>query len=509
MRVLLDTNIIIYREDPEILTENLQFLMNTLNESENRIVVHPLSIEEINKDPDEKRRNVNLSKVNTYALLKHPPIFDEDTKYNSIVKPPKNAHDYVDTSLLYAVYKNAVSFLITQDKGIHKKALNLRIDERVLSIDEALSIFQIVTPPNIPPAIHRDSAHNLDYNDPILDHLKEDYHPEFEGWFKDIQLKGRDCLVYRNKDKSLGALLIYKDEKEPIPLIDKTLPEKERMKIATLIVSSNGYKIGEFFIQWATNYAIKKGFEEIYLTHFTTLDDVLVYLIEEYGFVNVGKKNYKNQKGALEDVFVKYLKPTPELVKKIEETSTGQLSKIFYPKFYDDEDVKKFVVPIRPEYHDRLFLGPERQSTLYEHQNGFIVEGNAIKKAYLSHSNIKKISKGDLLLFYRSIDYKAITCVGVVEKIIPNLEDADEITKQVGKRTVYSPQEIKEFADHESPTLVLFFIFSTWMPNKVDLTKLKELNVLTSAPRTIQEISHEYYLKLKEAGGIDESFTIN
>jgi len=509
MRVLIDTNIIIYREDPEILTENLQFLMNTLNESENRIVVHPLSIEEIKKDPDEQRRNINLSKVKTYSRLKHPPLFDKDTEFNSIVKPPKNAHDYVDNALLYAVYNNAVSFLITQDKGIHKKALKLKIDESVLSIDEALSIFQTVTPPNMPLAIHMDSTHNLDYDDPILDHLKEDYYPEFEDWFKKIQLQGRECLVYRNNDESLGALLIYKDENEPIHLIDKTLPEKERMKIATLIVSSNGYKIGEFFIQWATNYAIKKGFEEIYLTHFTTPDDVLVYLIEEYGFIKVGQKNYKNQKGAFEDVFVKYLKPTPELVEKIQKTSSGQLSKIFYPKFYDAEGVKKFVVPIWPVYHDRLFLGSERQSTLYEHQNGFIVEGNAIKKAYLSHSNIKKISEGDLLLFYRSIDNKAITCIGVVEKIIPDLEDADEITRQVGKRTVYSPQEIKEFADHESPTLVLSFIFSTWIPNKVNLTQLKEMNVLTSAPQTIQEISHESYLKIKTAGGIDESFTIN
>jgi len=163
-----------------------------------------------------------------------------------------------------------------------------------------------------------DNAHNLDLGDPIFDSLKEDYYPEFEDWFKKIQTQGRECLVYRNNDESLGALLIYKDENEPIYLLDEALPEKERMKIATLIVSSTGYKIGEFFIQWATNYAISKGFEEIYLTHFTAPDDYLVYLIEEYGFIYVGQKNYKNQKGDYEDVFIKYLRPTPSLIKKIE-----------------------------------------------------------------------------------------------------------------------------------------------------------------------------------------------
>jgi len=52
-----------------------------------------------------------------------------------------------------------------------------------------------------------------------------------------------------------------------------------------------------------------------------------------------------------------------------------------------------------------------------------------------------------------------------VEKIIPDLEGADEITKEVGKRTVYSPKDIKEFAD-KSPTLVLLFILVLGYPSK-------------------------------------------
>jgi len=503
MRILIDTNIIIYREDPEVLAENLQFLMRTLNDEKKDIVVHPLSIDEIRKDPDENRRNINLSKVQTYSLLKNPPSFKKDLNFNSILKSPKNAHDYVDHTLLYAVYKNAVSFLITEDKIIHKKAFKLRIDDRILSIDEALDVFKTIKLPSTPPSIYKDTAHNLDIKDKIFDSLKEDY-PEFEEWFKKIQLQGRDCLVYKNRDDSLGALLIYKDENERIPLKTKFLPAKERMKIATLIVSSKGNKIGEFFIQWATNYAIKKNFDEIYLTHFTKPDDYLVYLIEEYGFIHIGQNNNINQNGDYEDVFVKYLSPTRELIQNIENDTSNQLSKVFYPKFYDGKNVKKFIVSIWPEYHEKLFIGTERQSKLYEHDHGFIVEGNAIKKAYLSHSNTKKISPGDLLLFYRTTDLKAITCIGVVEKVIPNLENADEVTKEVGKRTVYSPEEIKAFADNESPTLVLLFIFSTWIPHNVNI---RELNI--PAPQNIAEISHESYLKVKKAGGIDESFTIN
>ncbi len=184
-----------------------------------------------------------------------------------------------------------------------------------------------------------------------------------------------------------------------------------------------------------------------------------------------------------------------------------QVAKKFYPKFYDGHEVKKFIVPIKPEYHEKLFSDDKRQSTLYEHEKGFIVEGNAIKKAYLSHSRITKISSGDLLIFYRSIDSE-ITVIGVVEKVLANLKDADDIMKNVGKRTVYRPEEIDEIL-RKGNVIVLLFIFSNYIPHPQNLDKLKALNVLRGAPQSIQQITQDAYLRLKKAGGIDESFTIN
>ncbi|MBV1766843.1 MAG: EVE domain-containing protein, partial [Methanobacterium sp.] len=151
----------------------------------------------------------------------------------------------------------------------------------------------------------------------------------------------------------------------------------------------------------------------------------------------------------------------------------------------------------------------------YEHQSGFIVEGNAIKKAYLSRANLNNVSPGDLLLFYLTKDDKqptkdtqSITGIGIVEKDYHNLDNADEIIKIVGKRTVYSPNEIGTLVD-DSSAMVLLFIFSTSLPKKVHLNRLKELNILKAHPQKIQGITHENYLKLKKEGGIDEGFTIN
>lgn len=511
MDVLLDTNIIIDREDSEVLPDNLKILMRNLSDLQIKKIIHPLSIAEIKKDKNPKRRKVNESKISTYSELKHPPLFTKDTEFCAEISS-KSPNDQIDNALLYSVYKNAASFLITQDKGIHKKAFRIGIGDRVLSIDEALNVFKLEKSPITPPSIYEDNLYNLDINDKIFDGLKEDY-IEFTDWFNENQK--RDCLVYKNTNGSLGALLIYKNENETVDLQEEDLPKKKRMKISTLVVSSTGNKIGEFFIQWASKYAIDNGFTEIYLTHFIKPEDYLVSLIETYGFFNVGKNNYQNTEGEFEDVFVKYLNPTHEIMQKLDDSSPKQISQIFYPKFYDGESVNKFVVPINPEYHDKLFLSKSRQSKLYEHQSGFIVEGNAIKKAYLSRANLNNVSPGDLLLFYLTKDDKqptkdtqSITGIGIVEKDYHNLDNADEIIKIVGKRTVYSPNEIGTLVD-DSSAMVLLFIFSTSLPKKVHLNRLKELNILKAHPQKIQGITHENYLKLKKEGGIDEGFTIN
>ena len=49
-----------------------------------------------------------------------------------------------------------------------------------------------------------------------------------------------------------------------------------------MIVTSEGYKIGEFLLKWIIDYALKNNMDEIYLTHFEEEEDSLIYLIKEY-----------------------------------------------------------------------------------------------------------------------------------------------------------------------------------------------------------------------------------
>lgn len=500
MRILIDTNIFIGRENDHVLSDELQELLKILNARQIEILIHPKSVDEIKRDSNISRKNISLSKLNTYHILEHSPDQFKDNDFLSIVGIPSKINDEIDNAILFSVYKDAVDFLVTEDKGIHKKSIRLDISDRVLSIDEGIDVFGKELPNEEvvkPPALKDDAVYNLDLSDSIFDSLKKEYGElEFSNWFKKSSREGRKCWVYYRIDGSIGALLIRKIETEAIQSIPP-LPAKKKLKVATLKVTYVGYKIGELFIKLAIDYSIKNNIYEIYLTHFTNPDnDNLVDMITEYGFYKAAVKDNG------EDIFVKEL-----LVDKNKITSMNPLdiSNMFYPSLYDGDKVNKFLVPIRPEYHQRLFTEHKsRQTSLLEHAGEFIVEGNTIKKAYLSSSKIRNLSPGDILLFYRTVDSE-ITTLGVVEKVIYGLQDKDEIFRNVRKRTVYSLDEIEKIA--QKPTLVILFKWHFHLPNTLKLKDLKKIGV--SVPQSIAQISDENYLQIKKRGGIDERFTIN
>ena len=495
MRILIDTNIFIYRENSHIIPSNLQSLLKTLNDLIVQILVHPLSVHEIEKDRNHERREITLSKIKTYPILANPPSLEVDQQFLNIVGQTNNAHELVDNNLLYCVYKNAIDFMITEDRAIHRKSDRLGISDRVFDIDEALEYFKrqlLVEKVPTPPALKYVPVYNLDINDPIFTSLKEEY-GNFLDWWGKISREGRKAWVYFKGDR-LGAILIYKIEDEAIAS-NPPLPKKRRLKLSPFKVTYNGYKIGELFIKISTTFAINNNTDELYLTHFTKPDDYLVELVENFGFYKVAEK-----KG--EDIFTKKLVPDEKTKEPL------GISRKFYPSFYDGEGVEKFVVPIRPEYHNRLFTDYQpRQPTLFEFCGELIIEGNTIKKAYLSHSRIIKMSEGDILLFYRSVDERRITSMGVIERVYHDIRNPDEIIRYVGKRSVYTKKEIEEIA--KKPTKVILFKQHFHLKNPLALDYLRTNNILSGAPQSIVRIPHEKYLRIKRGGDINECFTIN
>jgi len=142
MDILIDTNILLYKDSDHEVPTRLQELMEIVSDLNHRLVVHPLSISEVEEDKNVREKRVLLSRIKSYSKLQTvlDPT-DDDTFFEKIGKP-KNKWDQVDSFLLYCVYKNEVDFFVTEDAGIIKQASVLDISDKVMTFKNALHHFR-------------------------------------------------------------------------------------------------------------------------------------------------------------------------------------------------------------------------------------------------------------------------------------------------------------------------------------------------------------------------------
>ncbi len=85
-RILFDTNIIIQREDPKVLSSDFIELNKIINDLNYKIFIHPLSIDDINRDRDEERKSISLSKIATYSSIEKYPDYNQDETFKSQIR---------------------------------------------------------------------------------------------------------------------------------------------------------------------------------------------------------------------------------------------------------------------------------------------------------------------------------------------------------------------------------------------------------------------------------------
>ncbi len=121
-RVLLDTNIVIHRENNIVSNPNIGNLFYWLDKLHCLKFIHPLTVEEINNyDSDKERLKVLQVKLNSYETLKTSNICDKN--FLDKVSPiDETLNGQIDNNLLYEVYVGSVDILITEDKKLREKA---------------------------------------------------------------------------------------------------------------------------------------------------------------------------------------------------------------------------------------------------------------------------------------------------------------------------------------------------------------------------------------------------
>lgn len=372
--------------------------------------------------------------------------------------------------MLAAVWVGAVDFLVTQDRKLRRRGIRAGLGDRVLSILEAAAFLERLVPraSNPPPAVVAMRTYNLNPNDPIFETLRQDY-SDFDEWFARIRIApGRPAWTIRTENGRYGALMIAKDD-----LGNANHPGRV-LKLCTFKVAPDamGRAYGELLLKTLFGHMHSGNYDTVYVTTYMK-QDRLIDLLENFGFIRGN-----TPQGEEELLLVKYRRPPDPAV------ADPLLANRRHGPPYIHPDARLFIVPVVPAWHDALFPDFDMGLELWTGTHAY---GNALRKAYVSGTRSRRVCAGDTLLFYRSEDLQAATVVGVVEDVRVSA-DSEVIRRFVGRRTVYSPQDLAYLAQDHGELHAMIFRQDRLLEPPVSLKTLRLVGALNGPPQSITEV---------------------
>lgn len=502
MKALLDTNILIHREAAVAIRQDIGVLFNWLDRLSIEKWIHPASIEEISKHEDKRVRKSFAAKLASYRELKAiAPITPEVRAVGELYDVSEN--DRRDTALLNELFVNHVDYLVTEDRGIAKKAEQLQIGDRVFTIDAFLEKVTAENPLLVDYgvlSVRKVLFGTIEHSDPFFDSFRGEY-PDYDRWFA---RKSQEGAYVSTQGESIVAFLYLKpeDEREPYPDIDPPFTPKRRLKIGAFKVVLNGFKLGERFLKIVFDNAVRLRVEEIYVTIFPeSLErERLIRLLEDFGFACHGQKT--NSYGT-EKVYVRDFSPRVD---------TGHPC-LTFPFF--SRSSRTFLVPIYPEYHTELLpdsiLRTESPMDYVEHQP----HRNAIRKVYVCRSYFRNLEPGDNIVFYRTGGYhrSVVSAVGIVEKVHQDIRDEKHFIDLCRHRSVFSDKQLHEQWSYRSTRpFVVDFLYAYSFPRRPNMEALIRNGVIMdvhSAPRGFEQITPPQFQSILRLSQTDESIVVD
>ena len=168
----------------------------------------------------------------------------------------------------------------------------------------------------------------------------------------------------------------------------------------------------------------------------------------------------------------------------------------YFPSYMDDPAVGKHLVPIRPEWHEKLFpdISDFRGSLFGKSLQFQESEGNAIRKAYVCRSSTNRIEPGDLLYFYRSKDRRSVEVYGVV-RTSDRTMDITAVMNLVKGRTVYAKDDIRLLIEGaNNGLLVLSFDLLGFIQPAISAEDMRKNGI--PIPQSIASIDEKAYVEL-------------
>lgn len=502
MRALLDTNILIHREAPVVVHQDIGVLFSWLDRLGYEKCVHSVSVEEINQHGDVRVRQAFRAKLESYRLLHTFAPLDTVVQALSQVLD-RSDNDVNDSKLINELYSDRVDVLISEDRGLARKAERLGIGDKVFAIDTFLEKASAENPQLVDYdvlSVKKTLFGYVDVTDPFFNSFRADY-PGFNGWFN---RKSEEPAYVCFEGQDLIAFLYLKPENEMEPYyeIEPNFQPKKRLKIGTFKVNLNGYKLGERFLKIVFDNAIRQRVSEIYVTIFphTAEQERLIKLFEDFGFELWGERRNPVEN---ELVYVRDMTPAFNTL----------APKLTFP--YISRSSRTFLVPIYPDYHTSLLpdsiLKTESPTDFVEHQP----HQNAIQKAYISRSHFRDLIVGDVIVFYRTGGYhrSVVTTLGIVERVHDFIEDGEQFIKLCRQRSVFSDNELRNHWNYSRVRpFIVDFLYAYSLPSRPNMAALIENQVISdvhSAPRGFERISDEQFRTVLRLSNSDSRIIVD
>lgn len=494
VKVLLDTNIIIYRESDKVINKSIGYLFYWLDNLHYDKYISKLSLTEIKAYQDQGVVETFSLKMQSYNML--PTISNMDQEYKNLLKEyTHNKNDEIDNNLLYELYIGRVNYLITEDRKLRQKALILNLSDKVFSIEDFLYKCKKENPELIDYdvlSIKKVRFAEVDVMDNFFDNFKIDY-PGFENWYKEKQDK-EAYVCYQDSDL-IGFLYIKPEfENEPYNDINPQFQPKKRLKVGTFKVCSSGFRLGERFLKIIFDNAKLMNVDEIYVTLFNKREELnaLLDLFKKWGFEIWGNKG---------DELV--------LVKDMKNYQNEKSVKYNFPLLKPNRN--KYFLPIEQHYHTNLIPDAILSNESEILQN--TAHRYALEKVYISWTFKNCAKPGDRILIYRKGDtggaaYTAVvSAIGVIQEVISEFKDKSDFLRACQNRSIFTNEELENFWTFKRVNLkVIKFILVKPLNKKVVLKKLWDENIVIpyGGPRTFDLISDENYDKILKLSETEE-----
>jgi predicted nucleic acid-binding protein len=491
---LIDTNVIIGLEDNHTVQPAFAALLSIAAKHKVDVMVHEVARDDIQRDKDVARRDISLSKLEKFQLLRKVRGLERaelERKFGRLGRP----NDVVDATLLDSVERGAADFLVTEDRGLHERARRAspELGRRVLFVADAVQLLKTTYEPVEAPVryVEEVGANEIQLTDEIFDSLREDY-PRFDTWWREKCVRERrPCWAVF--DEGLAGLIVRKDE-TPADT-DATIKAAKILKICTFKVrpEKRGVKLGELLLKKVFWFAQANNYDLAYITTYKT-QVALIDLLEYYGFKHTATK--ADGELIYEKVFAR------AALLPAEGVSNFELDRLNYPRFVTRPDIRAFGVPIMEGYHDTLYpdLRNPAQRDLFEAVGiggGPKRPGNTIRKVYLCRAQSGLGPPGSLLVFYKgkskSLPSQALTAVGIFEES-SMATSTRELMLLTGGRSVYSEVELSNWqATALRPVKVINYLLAAYIEPPITLDELHSLGVIARhPPQSIFELSQKH-----------------